>query len=77
MVQEGYPELRVMLSPMPGTIKAFSARVDDYTTIMVNENLNEGARLKAYSHEIDHIKNGDFDKENSVSDIEMVAHSLF
>ena len=65
-----------MLSPLPGTIRAFSVRMDDYTTIMVNENLNEAARLKAYRHEIKHINNGDFDRKDSVSAIEMTAHDL-
>ena len=76
MVQEGYPELRAYLRPMPGTVKAFSVQVDDFTTIVVNENLNEATRLKAYKHEIDHIRSGDFDRDDSVSEIEMRAHGL-
>ena len=76
MPQEEYPELRVIVQPMPGAVKAFSVQVNDFTTIMVNENLNAAARLKAYDHEMKHILRGDFDSEDSVSSIEMRAHGF-
>jgi hypothetical protein len=59
---------------MPGRIRSYTVRKDDFYTIVVNENLNEKARLEAYKHEMNHINNGDFDKRCSADLIEIVAH---
>lgn len=49
---------------------------DGSYSIFINAKLNHEMRLKAYEHEIEHIKNGDFEK-NNVQNIESVAHNLF
>ena len=59
--------------PMPGRIRSYTVRKEDYYTIVVNSNLSEEARLEAYRHEVDHIERGDFDKVNADL-IEIHAH---
>lgn len=60
--------------PLPGTIKGYTVRKDGFYTIVVNENLNEDARMEAYAHEVDHINNGDYEKKCSADLIEFHAH---
>ena len=62
------------VTPLPGRIRSYVVRKDDYLTIVVNENLNVEARLKAYKHELDHINRGDFEKKCSSDLIEVYAH---
>ena len=66
--------ITTFIYPMPGRIRSYTVRKDDFYTIVVNENLNEKARLEAYKHEMNHINNGDFDKRCSADLIEIVAH---
>lgn len=40
---------------------------DDTYTIFINAKLNDYQKIKALFHELDHIKNSDFDKLNVVS----------
>lgn len=46
---------------------------DDSYTIFLNSRLNHERQMAAYWHAINHIKNGDFDKENA-DVIEQKAH---
>lgn len=62
--------INTFLKPLPGKIKAFVTLHDDVYTIVVNENLNEEARIRAYEHEIRHIERGDLDLDWDLDQIE-------
>ena len=66
--------VNVHLLPLPCRIKAVSTKnEDDSYTIILNSRLSHEQQIKSYKHELKHIKNGDFDKEN-VDIIEYIAH---
>jgi hypothetical protein len=44
-------------------------------TIVINENLCQAKRIKAYRHEMYHIEHDDFFSGRDVSDIEREAHN--
>lgn len=62
------------LYPMPGRVRSYTVLKDGFFTIVINENLSEEARWKAYRHEMDHINNGDYEKNCSADLIEIYAH---
>ena len=62
------------ITPMPGRIRSYTVRKDEYYTIVVNENLSTEARMAAYKHELDHINRGDFEQKGSADLIEIFAH---
>ena len=76
MILNEYPEINIVVTPMPMSIKAFTCRVNEYYTVIVNENLADEEKRNKVQHELDHIKNGDFDSNDSVNDIELRAHAL-
>lgn len=63
--------INTFLRPLPGSIKAFVTKHDDVYTIVINENLSEEARIRAYWHEIRHIENGDLENGYSLDQIEL------
>lgn len=63
--------INTFLRPLPGSIKAFVTKHDDVYTIVINENLSEDARLRAYLHEIRHIENGDLEGARCLDQIEL------
>ena len=67
-------QIRIYCLPIPGRIRSYVVRKDDFYTIVINEALNESARMKAYRHELEHIENGDFDSDESTGIIEIRAH---
>lgn len=67
-------QIRGFLVQMPGRIKSYVVRKDDWYTIAINESLCERARLEAYKHEVDHIVRGDFDSDLPTGLIEIRAH---
>lgn len=67
-------EISTYLAPLPGRIKACIVRKDGFYSIVVNECLNERARLKAYHHELDHLNNGDLESDETADWIEQQAH---
>lgn len=67
-------DIRTVVCPLPSTIKAYTARVNGYYTIVINESLSEQARYRAYTHEIHHIENDDFFSNESADSIEEKAH---
>lgn len=67
--------INTVLLNMPGTISAYTiSNADMSYTIVLNARLNKERQLEAYFHEINHIKNGDYDKTCSVDSIEHDAH---
>ena len=60
---------------MPTTIRSFVISNNDMSfTIILNARIASNQQLIAYKHEIDHIRNGDYDKKYSVDLIEFAAH---
>lgn len=70
------PDVNVIEMDLPTTISSYVISNPDTTyTIILNARLSYKRRLEAYQHELDHIQNNDFQKEN-VQSIEFVAHDL-
>ena len=63
--------IRTYLLPLPSQIKGYTVLMDDVFTVVINSNLNEAARMKAYRHEIRHIRKGDLRKDDSADHIEI------
>lgn len=61
---------------MPTTIRSFVVSNNDMSfTIIINSKIGSNQQLMAYEHEINHIKNGDYDRHCSVDLIEFFAHN--
>lgn len=70
-------DVNVVLSDLPPRISAYTVANPDFSyTIVVNARLNHERQMQAYVHEMDHIKNGDYDRRCSVDLIECYAHAL-
>lgn len=67
-------QIRIYCLPIPGRIRSYVVRKDDFYTIIIDESLSPSARMKAYRHELEHIENGDFDSDESTGIIEIRAH---
>ena len=60
---------------LPTTISAYVASNPDATyTIFLNSRLTWERRMQAYQHEMEHIRNGDYER-SSADLIEFRAHS--
>lgn len=60
---------------MPTTVRSFVIVNSDSTyTIILNSKLSHEQNIISYWHEIDHIRNGDYEKKCSVDLIEITAH---
>ena len=60
---------------MPATVRSFVIVNSDSTyTIILNSKLSHEQNIISYWHEIDHIRNGDYEKKCSVDLIEITAH---
>lgn len=70
-------DVNVMLADMPSTIPGYSVANPDLSyTIVLNSRLNYERQLMAYHHEMNHIKNGDYDKKCSADLVECYAHAI-
>ena len=67
-------QIRIYCLPIPGRIRSYVVRKDDFYTIIIDESLSPEARMKAYRHELEHIENGDFDSDESTGIIEIRAN---
>ncbi len=67
-------EIRTIIHPLPGNIRSYVAFVNGYYTIVLNDSLSPAGRYKAYRHEMSHIINGDFEKEDKADYLEIMAH---
>ncbi len=62
---------------LPTTIRSFVVSNNDMSfTILINSRMGNDQQLLAYIHEMEHIKNGDYDKCCSADLIELVAHGI-
>lgn len=62
------------LLPLPMRIKGYTVLMDDVYTIIINSNLCPDARMRAYRHEIRHIRNEDLRSQRTADHIESIAH---
>lgn len=68
--------VRVVLYDMPARIKAYTIKLEEYYTICINSNLSHTQNQTSYKHELEHIRNGDYDRKCSADMIEIVSHEL-
>lgn len=69
------PEIYTTLTDLPTTIYSFVRQNHDGSyTVVLNARLSAEDRLRHYRHEIDHIENCDFEKEETADEIEAYAH---
>lgn len=67
--------VRTIYCDLPTSIGGFTvATADDYFTIVINQNLSYYKNLETYKHELNHIKQGDFDKRCSAGLLEIISH---
>lgn len=70
------PDVNTIETNLPTSISAYVVSNPDASyTIILNSRLTWERRMKAYLHEMDHIKNGDYERQ-SVDFIEMFAHNI-
>lgn len=66
--------IQVKLLDLPVSISSFVCMDDDVYTVVLNARLSAEDRLRHYRHELDHIGNCDFEKEETADEIEAYAH---
>lgn len=65
---------QVIYEDMPSKIKGFTIKNgDDTFTTIINGRLNAEQQRSIFLHELKHINDGDFDKDN-IDEIELSAH---
>ena len=68
-------DIFVKLIELPYTIRSYVVLNKDQSyTIVLNSKLSHEQNMISYRHEIEHIKNGDYEKKCSVDMIELFAH---
>ena len=68
-------DIFVKLIALPHSIRSYVVLNKDQSyTIVLNSKLSHEQNMISYWHEIEHIKNGDYDKKCSVDMIELFAH---
>ena len=58
---------------MPGNVRGFTLPGADGYNIYINDQLDRAGRIRAYRHEMEHIKRDDFHKDD-VQEIENSVH---
>lgn len=66
-------DIYVRVTKLPPRIRGMCAKGIDNYNIYLSDALNREQMLKTYEHELDHIRNGDFEKTD-VQQIEYEAH---
>lgn len=68
-------DVNVILVDMPSRISAYTVcNIDFSYTVVLNSRLSYEKQLNAYHHEMNHIENGDYDKQSSADLIECYTH---
>lgn len=69
------PEIYTTLTDLPTTIYSFVRQNHDGSyTVVINARLSCEDRAKHYEHELRHIIDHDFEKEETADEIEAYAH---
>ena len=66
--------MEVRIVDLPPRVRGFVTKKNGEPVIVLNARLTREQNLKTYLHELRHIRNGDFEKEN-VDEIERDAHN--
>ena len=66
--------IQVILLDLPVSISSFVRIDDDVYTVVLNARLSAEDRLRHYQHELRHITDADFEKEQTADEIEAEAH---
>lgn len=66
--------INIVLHSLPTSIRSFVVCQDEDFTIVLNDRLSYENLLQAYSHELCHIRNGDFEKKTDINLIESITH---
>lgn len=62
---------------LPVSIGAYTIRDKNSDfTVFINARSNYERQLESYFHELEHINNGDFDKEETADSIELKTHNI-
>lgn len=62
------------LMNLPPRVRGFSRKNEDLSyTVVINSCLCKEVQQETYLHEIEHIKNGDF-QETAVGEVELLRH---
>lgn len=70
-------DANVIYADMPTAIKAYTVSCpDDTYTIVLNSRHSYEQLRKSYDHELMHIENGDFEKENADA-VESTSHNFY
>ena len=68
-------DINVKFLQLPTTVRAYVVSNSDMTyTIVLNSALSREQNIIYYAHELDHIRNGDYEKKCSADLIEFYAH---
>lgn len=67
-------EIYVEYHDLPTTIRGFSRETSEGYVIVINSRMSSDMQLRAYKHELEHIKNDDFNSHKSVDVIEALRH---
>ena len=68
------PDIHICIVDLPTTVYSFVRKNLDSYTIIINAKLSSEDRMRHYTHELQHIRNGDFEKDMSADEIEAEAH---
>lgn len=66
--------MTVLLMDMPPTIHGFIKETDGYYTIVINSRLSRDMQQQCFLHELEHLENNDFEKDNA-DEIERMRHN--
>ena len=66
--------INVILYDMPARIKAYTVKMDEQYTICLNSRLTHTQNQISFQHEIEHIRNGDYDLKCGADLIECFSH---
>ncbi len=68
--------IRTVLAQMPARIRSYVVLMDGFYTIVLNDSLSPMGKHRAYQHELEHIKNGDFESSVPADILEGRVHGI-
>ena len=70
-------DTNVRFLALPCSVKAYVVANSDMSyTIVLNSNLSREQNVRSYAHELEHIRNGDYDKKCNADLIEFYTHDV-
>lgn len=69
--------VRIIYQDLPCGIRGFVKKLpDEFYAIVLNSRLTREQNIHSLQHELEHIKNGDLDRDCCVQDLEFKRHYL-